>query len=156
MAEILNSPLNYIKISNEVAEKFVKKLLSFETNSALYKPLLKILATFFRYRVETFDKLNQSETEDKNRRALLLQAYLLAENVELKPELVKEVLKISSKDRKNLWAREMLLIRGQREYFDNEKTYEVWREIKQLSNPYHYHAWVNDLHQQNNWLNEKF
>lgn len=78
LTEMLNSPLNYIKISNEVAEKFAKKLLDFESNSALYKTLLKLLATFFRYRVETFEKLRKEETENKNRRALLLQSYLMA------------------------------------------------------------------------------
>lgn len=34
----------------------------------------------------------------------------------------------------------MILVRGQREYFDKEETYEVWKQIKSLLNPYHYHA----------------
>jgi hypothetical protein len=58
----------------------------------------------------------------------------------LNPEIVKEVLKISAKEKKNIWAREMILSRGQREYFDKEESYEMWREIKLVSNPYHYHA----------------
>jgi hypothetical protein len=115
-------------------------MLSFEPNSSLYKQLLQILSTFFRYRLEPFDQLSRLETHNKSKRALLLQAYLLAENAELSPQVVREVLKISQKERKVVWAREMMLIRGQREYFDNEETYEAWREIKLISNPYHYHA----------------
>lgn len=97
-----------------MAQKFVLKILDLETNSALYKPILKILSTFFRYNVKSFDKVNKKEKDNKNRRVLLLQSYLLAQNVKLDPSLVKEVLRLSQKDKKNMWAREMMLIRGQR------------------------------------------
>lgn len=53
---------------------------------------------------------------------------------------MKEVLRISGKERKNVWAREMMLAYGQREYFEGEESYELWRVVKSLSNPYHYHA----------------
>jgi hypothetical protein len=34
----------------------------------------------------------------------------------------------------------MLQLRGKREYLDDEEKYLQWKEIKQYSNPYHYHA----------------
>ena len=52
--QILNSPCNYIKISDKLFEAFVRKILSFEQNSPLYKYLLQILSTFFRYRLIPF------------------------------------------------------------------------------------------------------
>ena len=76
--QILNSPINFLKISNKLAEKFALKILDLESNSAIYKYLLKILSTFLIYRVDIFKNLNEKQVQNKNRRALLLQSYLMA------------------------------------------------------------------------------
>lgn len=105
MIQLLNSPVNYLKINDELGIKYVKKALDYEPNSALYKQLLTILSTFFRYRVDIFYKIKDTEQENKNRMALLLQAYLLAENARLDPQLVRDALKLSQKEKRIIWAR---------------------------------------------------
>jgi hypothetical protein len=71
---------------------------------------------------------------------LLYQAFCLASNTKINVEIGNQVLRKSVKERKNLWAKEFFALKGKRQYFDSEENQEFWRDIKQLSNPYHYHA----------------
>ena len=70
---------------------------------------------------------------------LLFQAYLLSTQ-DIGCKLIERVLAGSSRERRNVFCKEMLQVRGKREYLDDEEKYLQWKEIKQYSNPYHYHA----------------
>jgi hypothetical protein len=69
----------------------------------------------------------------------LLQGYLLSTQ-DFGSKFVERVLGESGKERRNMFCKEMLQLRGKREYLDDEEKYLQWKEIKQYSNPYHYNA----------------
>ena len=53
---------------------------------------------------------------------------------------VDKILSNSTRERRNLFCKEMLHLRAKKEYLDDEVRYDQWKKIKQYSNPYHYHA----------------
>ena len=105
LIEILTSPCNYLSISTQILIKFTKKVLLIEDSSALYKHCLAILSTLYSYKVQPFEVISAIEEEKNSKRALLLQAYSMANYTSLNAAAVREALKISSKQRKNIWAR---------------------------------------------------
>jgi hypothetical protein len=78
--------------------------------------------------------------EQESKKVLLYQSCCLANNHKTNIEIGNKVLKLSIKERKQAWAKEFFALKGKRQYFDSEEAQDFWKEIKQLSNPYHYHA----------------
>ena len=70
---------------------------------------------------------------------LAIQSYALS-TVSTGGELVARILRESGKDRRNTFCKELLGLRGKKEYLDDQEQLMEWKEIKQYSNPYHYHA----------------
>ena len=84
--------------------KFTNKILELEENNALYKQYLIVLSTIYAYNQISLEAVKNIEAP-KNKHTLLMQAYLLANYMTIDLGTVKEVLKNSGKERKNIWAR---------------------------------------------------
>lgn len=82
LTEILAGPCNYLTISTSTLIVFINKVLDLEDNAALYKQCLLILSTLFSYKRENLEVIS-SVTDSKTKRALLLQAYCLANSDKL-------------------------------------------------------------------------
>ena len=68
-----------------------------------------------------------------------MQAYVMSTE-DIRSEFIDSILEKSNKERRNMFCKEMLHLRGKKEYLDDEERYISWKKIKQYSNPYHYHA----------------
>lgn len=137
---IANRPGNFHFVSPDYYQDFIRKLLQFEENSMIYKDLLLSLSTLLAYVPLGSDGLAQLLVSSTKGQGVLLMAGYVMSTQQIGSEYVVRILQESSRERRNIFCKEMLVLRGKNEYLDDHKGYQQWREIKQYSNPYHYHA----------------
>jgi hypothetical protein len=137
---IANRPGNFHFVSRDYYEAFLLKVLALEEQSMIYKDLLISLSTLLSYvplPLPSIERIAQSVP--KGQSLLLMQAYVMSTE-DIGSPFVGRILSGCTRERRNLFCKEMLHLRGKKEYLDDEQRYSQWREIKQYSNPYHYHA----------------
>ena len=76
----------------------------FETNSLLYKKTMQIISFILYYQPDSVELVKKIEEKDKNKKILLYQALSLSQP-KLQIEMVEEILKLSTKERCNIWAK---------------------------------------------------
>lgn len=93
-----------MELSPQVLDIFIEKIISFESNTLLYKKTLKILSLVLSLKENSLEIIKAFNLTSNNQKALLYQAYCLA-NTKLDIQITEEVLKISSKERRTMWAK---------------------------------------------------
>lgn len=137
---IANRPGNFLFIRRDLYMRFIAVAARLEENSMIYKENMLSLATLMAYapiQRKELDELVKPLT--KGQSLLAIQSYALS-TVSTGGELVARILRESGKDRRNTFCKELLGLRGKKEYLDDQEQLMEWKEIKQYSNPYHYHA----------------
>mgnify|MGYP000846841894 FL=1 len=93
----------------------------------IYRETLLSIATLLAYVPLSREEVNSLVADvPKGQAMLLLQSYLLATQ-DFSSELVERVLSGSGKERRNLFCKEMLQMRGKKEYLDDEERYLQWK-----------------------------
>lgn len=137
---ISNRPGNFHFVPRDYYHQFLAKVLHFEEKSMIYKDLLLSLSTLLAYVPLPKEEVDQLVKERSKGEGLLLMAAYVMSTEHIASEYVQRILSGSSRERRNIFCKEMLVLRSKKEYLDDEEGYLQWKEIKQYSNPYHYHA----------------
>jgi len=117
---VANRPGNFHFVSQGYYENFIFRTLALEEHSMIYKELMISLSTLLAYvplPLSIIEKIADKVT--KGQGILLLQAYVMSTE-DIGSPFVNRILNSATSQRRNLFCKEMLQLRGKKEYLDDE------------------------------------